>query len=258
MDLQLEGRIVLIAGASKGIGLAIAEACLAEGAKVGLTGRTKDVLERSRLRLANRYGEGNVTSFVGDMRDSEVIEAAIVHTEQTLGPLWGTVANVGLGGTPILGLEMTDEIWLEGFDQNTHSAYYLARSALKRMVGRGEGAFIFMGSIAGIASIGAPLNYSVAKAGINLLTKGLAALVGSSGVRVNAVAPGNVLFEGSRWEARLNADGGEAWESWVKKEVPLQRFGRPEEVADMAVFLLSPRSSFTHGAIVVVDGGQTK
>lgn len=258
MDLQLKDRVILIAGASKGIGLAIAETCLAEGAKVALTARTVETLEVERDRLAKRYGERNVTAFAGDMRESETISAAIAHAEQVLGPLWGAVANVGLGGPSILGLDMSDHVWREGFDQNTHSAYFLARAGLKRMVDNGEGSFLFISSVAGVASIGAPLNYSAAKAGVNLLAKGLAALVGPSGVRVNAIAPGNVIFDGSRWEARLNAEGGEQWQSWVEREVPLQRFGRPEEIADTAAFLLSPRSSFTHGTIMIVDGGQAK
>ena len=111
-------------------------------------------------------------------------------------------------------------------------------------------------SIAGGTALGTPLTYGTSKAAMNHMTKELARLSGK--VRVNALAPGNIIFPGGDWEERSQGPRASAWERWIKREVPLQRFGTPEETGAVAAFLLSPRASFVHGAIVPVDGGQTR
>jgi 3-oxoacyl-[acyl-carrier protein] reductase len=257
VDLGLEGKVIFVAGASRGIGLGIVEACLAEGAKLAITARGAEALEETRMRLAKQYGDDRLLAMAGDMRDTAVIEDAVARTEDSFGPIFGAVANVGLHPTPP-GFEVDDETWDAGFTQNLDSAWRLSRAALRRMTPRKEGSVLLISSIAGLGALGTPLTYGTAKAAMNHLTKELARIAGPSGVRVNAIAPGNIIFPGGSWEANATGPRAEAWARWIKREVPLNRYGKPEEIGSAAAFLLSDRASFMTGAVVPVDGGQTR
>lgn len=257
MDFDLTGRTILVAGSSRGIGFSIAAEALAEGAKVAVVARSRSDIDDVCRRFADKYGADRVWAGAGDMRETDVIEDIIQGAEANLGPLWGVVANVGLGETPF-GLEMSDDAWRAGMSQNLDSAYRLARGTLRRMIPRQNGTFVFISSIAGASALGMPLNYASAKAGLNHLAKELARLTGDAGVRVNAVAPGNVIFPGGGWEQQMAGEDGDKWQEWIKREVPLGRLGTPEEISAAVLFLLSPRSSFVHGSVMVVDGGQTR
>lgn len=257
MDLNLNGRTVLVTGGSRGIGLGIVKACLAEGARVGFTARGAGPLAQIHQQLASEYGPDRVWSMAGDMRDSAAVDAAVTGVERELGPLWGAVANVGLDGAPP-GFDLDDETWTAGLSQNLDSAYRLARSVLRGMTARGEGSLLFISSIAGLAALGTPLTYGTSKAAMNHLAKELAKLTGPRGVRVNVIAPGNIIFPGGEWQKRVDGSRGDGWKRWIKREVPQQRFGTPSEIGSVAAFLLSSQASFVTGAIVPVDGGQTR
>ncbi len=201
MDLGLKDKVIFVAGASRGIGLGIVEACLAEGAKVAITARGAEALEATRAWLADKYGDDKVWAMAGDMRDTATIERALDLTETGLGPIFGAVANVGLHPCPP-GAEVDDETWDAGFSQNLGSAWRHRRGAFRRMAPRGEGAILFISSIAGLGALGTPLTYGTAKAAMNHLSKELAKIAGPTGVRVNTIAPGNIIFPGGDWEER--------------------------------------------------------
>lgn len=256
MGSSLEGKVVFVAGGSRGIGLSIAESCLVEGASVSLTARTPDTLESAHKRLADRFGSARVWSMAGDMRDTKCVEDAIAGTEAALGPIYGAVANAGVHPCSN-GIEVGDEMWDAGFLQNLGTTWRVARAAMRQMIKTQGGSIVLISSIAGLNAMGSPLTYGSAKAAVNHLAKELATLGGSKGVRVNAIAPGNIIFPGGTWEERMNSPRAETWQRWIEREVPQRRFGRPEEIGDVAAFLLSPKASFVNGAILPVDGGQS-
>ena len=122
---------------------------------------------------------------------------------------------------------------------------------------KGSGNILFIASIVGVEATPAPLPYSAAKAALINYSKNLARQVAREGVRVNCVAPGNILFPGGTWERHLERDRAAVTKK-IEDEVPMGRFGTPEEIAGLAVFLCSPRASFITGSCFVADGGQTR
>ena len=261
MDLHLKGRHVFIAGASRGIGRAMAEAFLAEGAKVTLTGRGEASLAEAKDALIARFGKDAIFATAGDMTKTDVLAKAFDAAEAALGPVHTLICNVGLDGAPG-GYNLTDEQWESGLTQNFLGSIRLAREALNRMLPRPAEAragfnIIFISSIAGCEALGSPISYGSAKAAVNHAAKEMAKLVGKENIRINVIAPGNIIFPDGDWEKRVAAEP-DIWNRWIKREVALRRFGKPEEIAYAALMLASPNASFVNGHVMVVDGGQLK
>lgn len=257
MDLGLSEKVAFVAGSSRGIGLAIARAFLREGAKVVITGRNSGSLDDAQALLLKEADPQRVLCIRGDMIAPTDIDRALSETATAFGGIDAVVANVGSGSGPT-GWDIGLEEWQSALRVNLLSGMTLARKSLPHLIARRRGASLtFISSIAGCEAINAPVTYSAAKAAVQSAAKSLSRLVGGHGVRVNAVAPGNVLFPGGSWERKL-AERREFFEEYIRAEVPLQRFGEPEEVASVVVFLASERASFITGACLVVDGGQTR
>lgn len=255
MDLELQDKTAFVAGSSRGIGLAIARAFLREGAKVVISGRNAESLAKAKALLATEAEPQCILSIQADMTDAADIEHALAETMNTFGGIDVVVANVG-SGSARGGWQLTTDDWQSVLNMNLLGSMILASAAIPHLLAR-KGNLVFISSIAAVEAINAPLTYSAAKVALQSAMKNLSRLVGPQGVRINAVAPGNILFSGGTWESKLQARR-EFFEQYIESEVPLQRFGRPEEIADAVIFLASERASFITGACLVVDGGQTR
>jgi 3-oxoacyl-[acyl-carrier protein] reductase len=259
MDLGLRDKMVFIAGGSRGIGFATASAFAAEGSKVAFAARDQDSLEVARSRLTELAGKGRVVAIQADMRSETDIARALDTAERELGPIYAAVANVGSGtGQPGYG-HLDRELWQAALEVNLLASVLLADAVLPRLAKLRRGSLCFVSSIAGLEALKAPIPYSAAKAGLMAAMKSYAREAGSFGVRVNAIAPGNVLFEGGSWAKKLeNPEKRADIENYIRQEVALQRFATPAEIADVLVYMASERASFVTGSTVVVDGGQTR
>lgn len=254
MDLGLKNRTALVTGSSRGIGLAIAERLLQEGCHVCLTGRNESNLLNAKKRLACSYGDC-VSSYCGDFTKKSVIDSALHSLSQEWKSLDCVVANIG-NGRGNKGWDPTEEEWECAFNVNFYSAVRLAQAALPALFAS-HGSLLFIASIVALEATPAPLAYSASKSALVHYSKSLARTVAKEGVRVNCIAPGNILFPESSWQEHIQHDP-ERVRQMLATDVPQQRFGSPDEIASAAAFLLSPVSNFTCGACWRIDGGQTR
>ena len=256
MDLQLKNKNVLITASSSGIGRATAEVFLQEGAKVIINGRNKDKLAGIVKELSLRYGSENISSFSGDMTKTENVKSLKKFVLDRWNGVDILVSNMG-SGKPLSNNRLSLSEWRRFLDINLLGTVKLLDEFVPLMKKHKSGSIILISSIAGLERTGAPYGYSAAKASLLSLTSNLSAELADFGIRVNCIVPGNVYFEGGRWEEILKKRP-ELIEEYINKEVPLKRFATPSEIAQSIVFLSSDCSSFTTGAALIIDGGQTR
>ena len=251
MDLQLAGRSVIVTGGSRGIGLAIAEAFAEEGARLTLCARGEEALQAAADRLRGEGAEAQAVPT--DVTSPEHCQRLVDAAAERYGGIDVLVNNAG--GTAREG--DLEERWGGSFDLNVLSAVRLSELAREHLTqAEGGGAIINISSIYGRESGGGP-TYNATKAAQIAMSKAYALAWAREGIRVNNVAPGSILFEGGGWGRRVEAEP-EQMRAFVERDIPGGRFGRPEEVAAVVVFLASPRASWMLGATVNVDGGQSR
>jgi 3-oxoacyl-[acyl-carrier protein] reductase len=254
MNLNLDNKKVLITGASRGIGLAIAESFLKEDAKTCIVSRGSRALFENEKKLQGVYGLDNIFACKCDCTIIESLNRLKDDVESKWNSLDIVIVNVGDGRSVVDALP-DDEQWKKIWNSSFESALQTARTFLP-MLKKSKGSLLFISSIAGMEAFGAPTDYSTAKTAIIALSKNMARKLASDNVRVNVIAPGNVYFEGGSWDDKIQKDKYLVDEI-IKSKVPMNRFATPQEIADSAVFLCSDRASFITGATLVVDGGQT-
>lgn len=254
MDFGFSGKRVLVTGSSRGIGHAIAMQFLREGASVTFTSRNRDDLDRLVTELSKEVASKVVMAIECDFANVADVNNLCGVIEKSWGGLDIVVANVGSGTSvadPIPDHEHFESI----FQENFHAPVNTAREFLP-LLKASKGNLLFITSIAGLEAIGAPVDYATAKTAVMSFSKNLARKVAAEGVRVNCIAPGNILFPGGSWDKKMKANPGSVLRM-IEQQVPMRRFGIPEEIAAATLFLCSEMAGFITGAVLCVDGGQT-
>ncbi len=252
MDLNLKDNVVMITGGSRGIGKAIALAFAREGARLSLCARTEQTLQQAAKEI-EAVG-GPVFHQTADVTSTDEAAAFVEATLSHYGRIDVLVNNVG-GSRRTPTLEISDEEWHELLDLNAVTAARMSRLVIPAMKTQGHGVIIMISSIYGRES-GGHITYNAGKAAEISLAKTLAREFAPDNIRVLSVAPGSILFEGGSWWRKQQADP-EKIAAFVQSSLPFGRFGRPEEIADVVVFLASERASWVSGACINVDGCQS-
>ena len=251
---DFKGKTALVTGASKGIGKEIAITLLKKGCKVIFISRSLENLEKVFLELdefRNMY-----FPIVGDVSNLKDVEKIYKKSKNIFDVINYLVCNVGHSESNIPGNESYEE-WQRIFHLNFFSATNIIEK-FKDDLALSKGSIVCISSICGQEIIpGAPVTYSVAKSALNAYVKGIALPFGQKNIRINAIAPGNILFEKSIWDYKLKTNKARVLKM-LRENVPLNKFGTTKDIASLTSWLLSKEASFVTGAIFVSDGGQTR
>jgi len=249
MQLQFDCAVVPVSGAAAGIGLAICERLKSAGAVPILLDNNRDNLEKASRQIYPELTDHTKHAHVIDVRDRVGIDACFDRIGHDHRRLDHAVANAGIlldAGV----LEITDEQWHSVIDVNLTGTMYFCRAAARHLVEAGTGSIVTMASVAGFGSRERKLPYSSSKAAIINMTRALALDLGRLGVRVNGIAPGPI-------DTAMQAHKSDAMRQGSIERTALGRSGSPDEIAKVALFLMSDLASYVTGQTIVVDGGMT-
>jgi gluconate 5-dehydrogenase len=244
---DLTGRTALVTGSSRGLGRAMAEGLAAAGARVIINGTDAARVEAAVAEIAAAGHAALAASF--DVTSEAAVKEAFAGFDAAGIEIDILVNNAGIQfRKPMLELELAD--WQRVIDTNLTSAFMIGREAARRMVPRGHGKIINIGSLMSNVARATIAPYTVSKGGIKLLTQAMAAEWAEHGIQANAIGPGYMLTDMN--QALVD---NPAFDSWVRGRTPSRRWGRPEELVGAVVFLAAPASSYVNGQIIHVDGG---
>lgn len=249
MDTQVQDKVFLVTGGSRGLGRATAELLVAEGARVVISGRTEETLDQAVDELGDR-----AVGVVADNAEPGAEDLLVAVAKDSFGRLDGALVSVG-GPPPGSALETADEDWQRAFDSVFLGALRVARATAGAIEGEGSIAFVLSSSVRSPIP-GLAISNGL-RPGLAMVAKNLADELGPRGIRVNGLLPGRVGTDRVAELDEASGDAEAAREKW-EAEIPLRRYGRPEEFAAAAVFLLSPLSGFVSGAMLPVDGGMLR
>jgi len=242
----LENKVVLITGASRGIGKAIAERCIEEGAKVAFTYLSSK--EKANALVAElSKGGGEVKGFKSNAADFDAAQKLVEEVVEAFGTIDVLVNNAGITRDNLL-MRMTEEMWDEVINTNLKSVFNLTKAVQRPMLKARKGSIINMSSVVGVQGNAGQSNYAASKAGMIGFTKSIAQELGSRNIRCNSIAPGFIETE------MTDALDDKVVEEW-RKAIPLKRGGTPEDVANTVVFLASDWSAYITGQTINVCGG---
>ena len=243
MSALLTGEVVLVTGASRGIGAAIADTLAARGARVIGTATTAAGAEAISERLAVQGGTGRTL----DVTDAQAVDALLTAVAAEFGAISILVNNAGITRDNLL-LRMKEEDWQAILDTNLSSVYRTSKAVLRAMMKARHGRIINIASVIGLTGNAGQANYAAAKAGIIGFSKSLAREVGSRGITVNVVAPGFI-------ETDMTRDLPDDAKAAMLAQIALGRLGSPQDVAEVVSFLASPAAAYVTGETLHVNGG---
>jgi 3-oxoacyl-[acyl-carrier protein] reductase len=245
-DRELEGRVALVTGGSRGIGAAVCAELGAAGAEVVVNyARSADAAEAVCVGI--RDAGGTATAVAGDISTPEGAAALVSQVESEVGPIAILVCNAGITRDNLI-MKLSDDDWRAVVDTNLGGAFFTCRAVARPMLKRRAGAIVTMSSVVGVHGNAGQTNYAASKAGLIGLTKALAKELGGRGIRVNAIAPGYISTE-------LTDALPEAAREAILGQTPLGRLGDPADVARAVRFLVSDAAAFVTGDVLAVDGG---
>ena len=250
---RLQGKVIIVTGAARGIGAAIARIFAGEGARLGLI--DLDIVSLQPLADQLAAGGADAIAAIADIADKAAVIKAVEQIRRHFGRIDGLVNNAGINvfADP---LKMSEGDWARCMAVNLEGAWHMIRAVLPDMLQAGKGSVVNIASTHAFAIIPGCFPYPVAKHGLIGLTRSLAVEYAPKGVRVNAIAPGYIETDKVKDWINQSADPA-ATRAKVEGLIPLRRIGEPEEVAWAAVYLISDESAFTTGSILTMDGGRS-